>query len=96
MIGFSADPLLLFPTHYIGDPGYFSDTEDTLSFEGKDVTVFRTKKQKEREEQELKTKSAQQDAGGTNQQHEKTEGDIKPNDLLSTVATQSQAEHGEL
>uniref|UniRef100_A0A8U7P817 procollagen galactosyltransferase n=1 Tax=Corvus moneduloides TaxID=1196302 RepID=A0A8U7P817_CORMO len=24
---FSADPLLLFPTHYTGDPGYVSDTE---------------------------------------------------------------------
>ena len=51
MIGFSADPLILWPTHFVGDEGYFSDTEDTLSFEGKDVQVFRDIKERERAEE---------------------------------------------
>ena len=25
----SAQPLLLYPTHYTGEPGYFTDTEDS-------------------------------------------------------------------
>lgn len=25
----TAEPLLLYPTHYVGDVGYFSDTETT-------------------------------------------------------------------
>lgn len=25
----TAEPLLLYPTHYVGDDGYFSDTETT-------------------------------------------------------------------
>ena len=25
---YSAEPLLVYPTQYIGDPGYISDTED--------------------------------------------------------------------
>ena len=25
----TAEPLLLYPTHYVGDEGYFSDTETT-------------------------------------------------------------------
>ncbi|CAN8178949.1 unnamed protein product [Coccothraustes coccothraustes] len=27
LLAFSAEPLLLFPTHYTGEPGYVSDTE---------------------------------------------------------------------
>ncbi|XP_050163566.1 procollagen galactosyltransferase 1-A-like isoform X4 [Myiozetetes cayanensis] len=27
LVAFSAEPLLLFPTHYTGDAGYVSDTE---------------------------------------------------------------------
>ena len=29
LIAFSVHPLLLFPTHYTGEVGYVSDTEDT-------------------------------------------------------------------
>lgn len=29
LVAWSAQPLLLFPTHYTGDEGYFSDTEDS-------------------------------------------------------------------
>ena len=56
MIGFSAQPLVLFPTHYVGDAGYISDTEDTLSFEGKDVQIFKELKEKERREAAEKKK----------------------------------------
>lgn len=49
MLGMSAEPLLIYPTHYVGDPGYISDTEYTLSFEGKDVSKFRSVKEIQRE-----------------------------------------------
>ena len=29
LIALTAEPLLLYPTHYVGDKGYFSDTETT-------------------------------------------------------------------
>lgn len=45
LIAWSAAPLLLFPTHYIGDDGYLSDTEEsvTIDISGKfyDVYIFR-------------------------------------------------------
>lgn len=34
LIAFSAAPLLLYPTHYTGDYGYISDTEDSTIIEG--------------------------------------------------------------
>lgn len=30
MVGLSADPLLAHPTHYTGEPNYFSDTEESV------------------------------------------------------------------
>lgn len=30
LVAFSAAPLLLYPTHYTGDKGYISDTEDSV------------------------------------------------------------------
>jgi len=50
LVGLSADPLLMYPTHYVGDEGYISDTEDTLSFEGESVEHFRKKKEEEKKE----------------------------------------------
>ena len=29
LIGLSVEPLLVFPTHYTGEPNYISDTEDS-------------------------------------------------------------------
>ena len=29
LIGLSAEPLLVYPTHYTGEPGYITDTEDS-------------------------------------------------------------------
>lgn len=34
---FSAAPLLLFPTHYTGEPGYFSDTETSTIWDDEAV-----------------------------------------------------------
>ena len=29
LVGISAEPLLVYPTHYTGEPNYVSDTEDS-------------------------------------------------------------------
>ena len=31
LLAFAVHPQFVFPTHYVGDEGYFSDTEDTES-----------------------------------------------------------------
>lgn len=54
LIALSADPLLMYPTHYVGDEGYISDTEDTLSHEGEKVDHFREQKLKEKSKKEIK------------------------------------------
>ena len=41
LIGLSAEPLLLYPTHYTGEPGYISDTEQTLTIHGEDSEPYR-------------------------------------------------------
>ena len=28
-MGWSAEPLLVYPTHYTGEPGYFTDTDNS-------------------------------------------------------------------
>ena len=40
----SSEPLLVFPTHYIGDEGYISDTELTTTIEGEDPEKYRLAK----------------------------------------------------
>ncbi|XP_061871395.1 procollagen galactosyltransferase 1 [Colius striatus] len=37
LVAFSAEPLLVFPTHYTGDSGYVSDTEPPLPWDGGDA-----------------------------------------------------------
>ena len=44
LIAFSADPLFVTPTHYVGDEDYFSDTEP--------LHVFQSLNQKQKEELE--------------------------------------------
>lgn len=34
---YSVEPLLLFPTHYTGEPGYFSDTETSTIWDNEAV-----------------------------------------------------------
>ncbi|XP_057289831.1 procollagen galactosyltransferase 1-A-like [Hydractinia symbiolongicarpus] len=48
LIGLSAEPLLIYPTHYIGDDGYVSDTEDTLTIQGEDVKKYHQKLENEK------------------------------------------------
>ena len=36
---FSVEPLLLFPTHYTGEPGYFSDTETSTIWDDEAVAT---------------------------------------------------------
>ncbi|KAJ8357356.1 hypothetical protein SKAU_G00201500 [Synaphobranchus kaupii] len=36
---FSVEPLLLFPTHYTGEPGYVSDTETSTIWDNEDVST---------------------------------------------------------
>lgn len=42
LVAWSADPLLIFPTHYVGDQGYVSDTEesDIIKVSGKKVIAY--------------------------------------------------------
>ena len=82
----------MYPTHYVGDEGYISDTEDTLSFEGESVEHFRKKKEEEK-------KKKDQTKGG-NAKSPKTQSDeikpkLDPNDK-NVVADANKASHGEL
>lgn len=36
---FSVEPLLLYPTHYTGEPGYFSDTETSTIWDDEDIST---------------------------------------------------------
>uniref|UniRef100_A0A674CQB4 Procollagen galactosyltransferase 2-like n=1 Tax=Salmo trutta TaxID=8032 RepID=A0A674CQB4_SALTR len=39
LLAFSVEPLLLFPTHYTGEPGYFSDTETSTIWDDEATTT---------------------------------------------------------
>ena len=82
MIGLSTHPLLMFPTHYTSDPGHYSDTDDTLSFEGNDVSHFREKKY-----EELKKKREVENAENRTEENmnEEDKIDIKDNDVGDKV-----------
>ncbi|XP_040911110.1 procollagen galactosyltransferase 2 [Toxotes jaculatrix] len=55
---FSVEPLLLFPTHYTGEPGYFSDTETSTIWDDEAVETDwdrdGAKHQRQQETEELK------------------------------------------
>ena len=107
LVGLSAEPLLMYPTHYVGDEGYISDTEDTLSFEGESVEHFR--KQKEEEKMKNKLKKMQNNENGSSSDAAVASGDVEkspktqsdtikpqPDGVVETVGDASQALHGEL
>lgn len=52
---FSAEPLLVYPTHYTGDPGYISDTETSVVWDNETVRTDwdRAKSRKTQEQGEL-------------------------------------------
>ncbi|XDV16679.1 hypothetical protein PO909_016281, partial [Leuciscus waleckii] len=52
---FSAEPLLVYPSHYTGDPGYISDTETSTVWDNETVRTDwdRARSRKSREQEEL-------------------------------------------
>lgn len=52
---FSAEPLLIYPTHYTGEPGYVSDTETSVVWDNETVKTDwdRAKSRKTQEQGEL-------------------------------------------
>eukprot|EP00111_Clytia_hemisphaerica_P009761 TCONS_00028618-protein len=92
LVGLSADPLLMYPTHYVGDEGYISDTEDTLSFEGESVEHFRKKKEEEKKKNSQKKKNGEK---SPKTQSDEIKPKIDPNDK-TVVADANKASHGEL
>ncbi|XP_006631559.1 procollagen galactosyltransferase 1 [Lepisosteus oculatus] len=60
---FSAEPLLVYPTHYTGDPGYVSDTETSTIWDNEQVKTDwdRAKSQKTQEQAELSSEAQNSD-----------------------------------
>uniref|UniRef100_A0A4W3JZS1 Collagen beta(1-O)galactosyltransferase 2a n=1 Tax=Callorhinchus milii TaxID=7868 RepID=A0A4W3JZS1_CALMI len=61
---FSAEPLLVFPTHYTGEEGYFSDTETSTIWDNTNVPTDWNRKhsRKTREQGEISTEAQNTDA----------------------------------
>ncbi|XP_036389521.1 procollagen galactosyltransferase 1-like [Megalops cyprinoides] len=60
---FSAEPLLVYPTHYTGDPGYVSDTETSTVWDNEEVRTDwdRARSRKTQEQEEISTKAQNSD-----------------------------------
>ncbi|XP_056108269.1 procollagen galactosyltransferase 1 [Rhinichthys klamathensis goyatoka] len=60
---FSAEPLLVFPTHYTGEPGYISDTETSTVWDNERVRTDWDRKRsgKTREQAEISTEAQNSD-----------------------------------
>ncbi|KAG9337839.1 hypothetical protein JZ751_027490 [Albula glossodonta] len=60
---FSAEPLLVFPTHYTGDPGYISDTETSTVWDNEKVRTDwdRARSRKTQEQEEISTEAQNTD-----------------------------------
>ncbi|KAG9262809.1 procollagen galactosyltransferase 1-like [Astyanax mexicanus] len=60
---FSAEPLLVFPTHYTGDPGYISDTETSTVWNNETVRTDwdRARSRKTLEQEELSSEAQNSD-----------------------------------
>eukprot|EP00794_Sanderia_malayensis_P015863 gene15863-17461_t len=88
LVALSAHPLLVYPTHYIGDEGYISDTETTTTvFEDEAAVTNQTSNKTAKQEKEDSNKTAKQE-----------KEDTKPVELENTnpdAVTQSNV-HGEL
>ncbi|XP_030636801.1 procollagen galactosyltransferase 1 [Chanos chanos] len=56
---FSAEPLLVFPTHYTGDPGYISDTETSTIWDNETIRTDwdRARSRKTQEQEELSSEA---------------------------------------
>lgn len=62
-MAFSAEPLLVFPTHYTGEEGYVSDTETSVVWDDEATLTDwdRAKSQKMKEQQELRREAQNSD-----------------------------------
>ncbi|KAL2086344.1 hypothetical protein ACEWY4_017403 [Coilia grayii] len=60
---FSAEPLLVYPTHYTGDPGYISDTETSTVWDNETLRTDwdRKRSRKTREQEELSVEAQNSD-----------------------------------
>ncbi|KAJ8373190.1 hypothetical protein AAFF_G00270230 [Aldrovandia affinis] len=60
---FSAEPLLVYPTHFTGDPGYISDTETSTIWDNEKVRTDwdRARSRKTQEQEEISTKAQNTD-----------------------------------
>lgn len=60
---FSAEPLLVFPTHYTGDPGYISDTETSTVWDNDGVRTDwdRSRSAKTKEQAEISSEAQNTD-----------------------------------
>lgn len=60
---FSAEPLLVFPTHYTGDPGYVSDTETSTVWDNDSVRTDwdRSRSAKTKEQAEISSEAQNTD-----------------------------------
>lgn len=60
---FSAEPLLVFPSHYTGEPGYISDTETSTVWDNERVRTDWDRKHsgKTREQAEISTEAQNSD-----------------------------------
>ncbi|XP_076142678.1 procollagen galactosyltransferase 1 [Alosa pseudoharengus] len=60
---FSAEPLLAYPTHYTGDPGYVSDTETSVVWDNETMRTDwdRKRSRKTREQEELSVEAQNSD-----------------------------------
>lgn len=63
LLAFSAEPLLVYPTHYTGDDGYVSDTETSVVWNDERVKTDwdRAKSQKMRQQQALSRRAKNSD-----------------------------------
>ncbi|KAM9610945.1 procollagen galactosyltransferase 1 [Morphnus guianensis] len=63
LVAFSAEPLLVFPTHYTGEEGYVSDTETSVVWDDEATLTDwdRAKSQKMKEQQELRREAQNSD-----------------------------------
>lgn len=61
---FSAEPLLIYPTHYTGQPGYLSDTETSTIWDNETVATDwdRTLSRKSRQQGQIHTDAQNKDA----------------------------------
>ena len=51
----------MYPTHYVGDNGYISDTEYTLAHDGKSLDSFREMKELEKAKPDAKFQKTEAD-----------------------------------